>query len=136
MLSPSTESIRLFLHVMAAAVWVGGQFALAGVVPSLRRVAPNATKAVAQAFARVAWPAFGVLVITGMWNLMAEDITAKSSAWQVTLLVKIALAMASGVFVVVHSIGKSKLALALGGALGALCAVAATFLGVLLSTAK
>jgi putative copper export protein len=136
MLSPSTESIRLFLHVMAAAVWVGGQFALAGVVPSLRRVAPNATKAVAQAFARVAWPAFGVLVITGMWNLMAEDITTKSSAWQVTLLVKIALAMASGVFVVVHSIGKSKLALALGGALGALCAVAATFLGVLLSTAK
>jgi putative copper export protein len=136
MLSPSTESIRLFLHVMAAAVWVGGQFALAGVVPALRRTAPSATKTVAQAFARLAWPAFGVLVITGMWNLMAEDITAKSSAWQVTLLVKIALAMASGVFVVVHSIGKSKLALAIGGALGALCAVAAMFLGVLLSTAK
>lgn len=136
MLSPSTESIRLFLHVAAAAVWVGGQFALAGVVPSLRRVAPNATKAVAQAFARVAWPAFGLLVITGMWNLMAEDITSKSSAWQATLLVKIAIAVLSGVFVVVHSVGRSKLALALGGALGALCAVAAMFLGVLLSTAK
>lgn len=136
MLSPSTESIRLFLHVAAAAVWVGGQFALAGIVPSLRRVAPTATNAVAQAFARVAWPAFGLLVITGMWNLMAEDITSKTSAWQATLLVKIAIAVLSGVFVVVHSVGRSKLAIALGGALGALCAVAAMYLGVLLSTAK
>lgn len=136
MLSPSTESIRLFLHVIAAAVWVGGQFTLAGVVPALRRTAPSATKVVAQAFARVAWPAFGLLVLTGMWNLMAEDVTSKSSAWQATLLLKIAVAILSGVFVVVHSVGRSKLAIALGGALGALCAIGAMFLGVLLSTAK
>jgi putative copper export protein len=134
MLSPSTETLRLFLHVIAASVWVGGQFALAGLVPTLRRVAPDAVKTVAQAFARVAWPAFGLTVITGMWSLMAEDITTKSSSYQATLLLKIAVAIMSGVFVVVHTVGKSKAALAVGGALGLLTAVGAMYLGILLNT--
>ena len=134
MLSPSTATIRLFLHVIAASVWVGGQFALAGMVPTLRRVAPDATKHVAQAFARVAWPAFGIVVITGMWNLMAVDVTAQSSAWQGTVLLKVAVAIASGVFVAVHQFGKTKLALAVGGALGAVTSVIAMYLGVLLNT--
>ena len=135
MLSPTTATIRIFLHVIAASVWVGGQFALAGVVPSLRRVAPSSTKTVAQAFARLAWPAYGLTVITGMWNLMAVDITAQSSAYQATVLLKIAVAIVSGVFVAIHQFGRTKLALALGGALGALTSVAAMFLGVLLSSA-
>jgi putative copper export protein len=134
MLSPSTETFRLFLHVIAASVWVGGQFALAGLVPTLRRVAPDAVKNVAQAFARVAWPAFGLTVITGMWSLMAEDVTTKSSSYQATLLLKIAVAILSGVFVVIHTVGKSKAALAVGGALGLLTAVGAMYLGILLNT--
>jgi len=132
MLSPSTATIRLFLHVLAASVWVGGQFALAGVVPALRRAAPDSTKVVGQAFARVAWPAFGVVVLTGMWNLMAVDITTRDSAWQGTVLLHLAMGIASGVFAAIHAAGKSKLSLAIGGALGALTSVAALFLGVLL----
>lgn len=134
MLSPTTATFRLFLHVIAATIWVGGQFALAGVVPTLRRVSPTATKPVAQAFARVAWPAFGVLALTGMWNLMAIDITATSGAYQATVLLHIGLAIASGAFVAVHQFGQTRLALALGGALGAVCSVAALFLGLLLRT--
>ena len=132
MLSPSLATVRLFLHVLAASVWVGGQLTLAGVVPALRRSHPTATKTVANAFARVAWPAFVVAVLTGVWNLMAVDITTASSAYQATALLKIAVAIASGVFAAVHSFGRTKLALALGGALGALSAILAMFLGVLL----
>lgn len=135
MLSPTTATIRIFLHVLAASVWVGGQFALAGVVPSLRRVAPSSTKTVAQAFARLAWPAYGLTVVTGMWNLMAVDITVQSSAYQATVLLKIAVAIVSGVFVAIHQFGRTKPALAIGGALGALTSVAAMFLGILLSSA-
>jgi uncharacterized membrane protein len=36
-LSVSWDTIRLFLHVLAATVWVGGQLTLAAVVPVLRR---------------------------------------------------------------------------------------------------
>ena len=42
MLSPSVATLRLFLHVLAATVWVGGQLTLAGLVPGLRAIAPDA----------------------------------------------------------------------------------------------
>jgi putative copper export protein len=135
MLSPTAASIRIFLHVIAASVWVGGQITVAGIVPAVRRSHPQAMKVIAQAFGRVAWPAFGVAVLTGMWSLMAEDITSHSSSWQATVLLKIGVAVASGVFAAVHTVGKTKLALALGGALGALTAVVAMFLGILLAHA-
>ncbi len=132
MLSPSLATLRLFVHVVAASVWVGGQLTLAGIVPALRRSHPTATKTVANAFSRVAWPAFVVAVLTGVWNLMAVDVTSASSAYQATVLLKIAVAIASGVFAAIHAVGRSRLALALGGALGALSALIAMFLGVLL----
>ena len=73
MLSPTSATWRLALHILAATIWVGGQFALAGVVPSLRRVSPDATRAAARAFARVAWPAFFVLVVTGKGSSSKGD---------------------------------------------------------------
>ena len=134
MLSPTATTIRLFLHVLAATIWVGGQFALAGVVPTLRATAPDATKPVARAFAKLAWPAFAVLVVTGIWNLTEVHVTDTSTAYQVTVFVKVALAVAAGAFTLVHQLGRTKLALALGGALGALASLGALFLGILLRT--
>ena len=134
MLSPTATTIRLFLHVLAATVWVGGQIALAGLVGTVRKQSPEAPRAVARAFARVAWPAFGVLVITGIWNLTAIDLGNTTTAYQLTVFVKITVAVASAVFVLIHSLGKTKLALALGGALGLLCSLAALYLGILLRT--
>ncbi len=133
-LSPTLATIRLFLHVLAASIWVGGQIALAGVVPSLRRVAPDATKTVAQAFSRVAWPAFALAVLTGLWNLAEIDVGSTTTAYQVTVFIKIALAIASGAAAAVHQYGQSKLALAAGGAIGLLAALGAMFLGIMLRT--
>ncbi len=132
MLSPSTDTWRLFLHVIAAAIWIGGQFALAGVVPTVRQAAPGATTAIARAFARVAWPAFAVLVVTGIWNLSAVHIGDATIEYQVTAFVKVALAAASGAGAAVHQLSRSRAGLALGGAVGAIAGVGALFLGVLL----
>ena len=134
MLSPTLATLRLFLHVTAATIWVGGQFALAGIVPALRKAAPEATKPVAQAFARLAWPAFGVLVVTGMWHITAIDITGTSSAYQATVMMHIALAAGAGIFVAVHQFGASVAAKAIGGSLGALLSIGALFVGLLLRT--
>jgi putative copper export protein len=133
-LSPTLVTLRLFLHVLAASIWVGGQIALAGVVPSLRRAAPEATKVAARAFARVAWPAFAVVVLTGLWNLTEVDVTDTGTTYQVTLFVKLVLVFASGAAAAVHSVGRSKLALALGGAIGLLAGLGAMFCGYLLTT--
>jgi putative copper export protein len=132
-LSPNATTIRLFLHVLAAAIWVGGQFALAGVVPTLRTAAPEATGPVARAFARLAWPAFAVLVITGLWNIAEVHVGDTSTEYQITLMIKITLAILSGVFAAVHAVGRTKLAIAIGGSLGGLCAIGALFFGILLT---
>jgi putative copper export protein len=136
MLSPTADSIRLFLHVLAASVWVGGQIVLGGLVPKLRQVAPESLKVAANAFARIAWPAFAVVVVTGMWNILDITVGDMSTEYQVSLFVHVLLAMAAAMFVVIHSVGQTKLALALGGALGLLTSLGAMFVGVLLQTGR
>lgn len=134
MLSPTLLTIRLFLHVLAASVWVGGQIVLAGLVPAIRSSYPEATKVIARAYGRVAWPAFAVVVVTGLWNLSEISVTDTGTDYQVTLFVKITLAIVSGAAAAVHQVGRSKVALAVGGAVGFLAALAAMYLGYLLTT--
>ncbi len=72
-LSDGLGGFRLILHVLAATVWVGGQFTVAGLLPTIRALGDDAPKKVAQAFARLLWPAYAVLVVTGFWNISALD---------------------------------------------------------------
>ncbi len=132
MLSPSIDTIRLFLHVLAASVWVGGQVVMAGLVPSLRRLGPDATKTAANGFARVAWPAFGLAFITGMWN-MFEVPPSASASYNMTLGVKILMVVAAGASAAVHSRTANKALLAATGAIGMLASLVALFFGVLLA---
>ena len=135
MLSPSSDTIRLFLHVLAASVWVGGQIVLGGLVPQLRRTHPDSLPVAARAFARVAWPAMVVLVVTGIWNMLDLSMSEQSSAYQATFFVHVLLAAITGAAAAVHSLGRSRLALALGGAIGLLTALGAMFVGILLGSA-
>ncbi len=138
MLSPSIDTILLFIHVLAAAVWVGGQFVLAGIVPGLRAIdaehnTPSvATKAAAHGFARVAWPAFGIAFATGIWSILSID-GSSSLAYNMTLGLKLLLVVAAGGSAFVHSQTSKKPVLAATGAIGAIASVAVLFLGVLLS---
>jgi putative copper export protein len=133
-LSPTIDTIRLFLHILAASVWVGGQIVLAGLVPSLKRAFPGAPKVIAHAYQRVAWPAFAIVVVTGLWSLGEIDVGNTSTSYQITLFLKITLAITSGAAAFVHQIGQSRAALAIGGAIGLLAALGALFLGLLLTT--
>ena len=74
MLEIGVDELRVFLHVLAATVWVGGQLVLAGLVPALRRLGPDAPRVVAGQFNRIAWPAFAVLVATGIWNVLVYEL--------------------------------------------------------------
>jgi putative copper export protein len=133
-LSPSIDTVRIWLHVLAAAVWVGGQLTLAGLVPALRTAAPDAPRAAARAFNRVAWPAYGVLVVTGVWNLVEVSFTDQQTEYQVTVFVKLLVVAASGIAAFLHARATTKAGLAVGGAASGLTALAALFLGVLLRT--
>jgi len=132
MLDVTGAHIRLFLHVLAATVWVGGQLTLAGLVPVLRTFGPDATRAAARRFNVVAWSAFAVLLATGIWNLFAIHVGDASDEYLVTLFVKLLAVAVSGVGAAIHVLGRSKAALAAGGALSSLGSVAALLLGVVL----
>jgi putative copper export protein len=125
------ETLRLFLHVLAATIWVGGQLTLAALVPALRAAGAEVPKAAARAFNRVAWPAFAVLVVTGVWNVVAES--DDSADYQRTLMVKYALVLLSGVTALLHARAGSRRGMAVFGALTGLTALGALFVGIVLA---
>lgn len=132
MLHVNATTIRLFLHVLAATIWVGGQIVLAGLLPTVRSFGPDAPRAVARRFNTIAWSAFVVLVVTGIWNILAVD--RRDTAYLVTLMVKLLVVAVSGGAAFAHILSRSRRALAIGGAVGGVAAVAALFLGLLLHT--
>jgi len=132
MISPSWDAVRLFLHVLAATIWVGGQLTLAALVPALRAAGADVPRAAARAFNRVAWPAFGVLILTGMWNIAAVSDDDHGS-YRTTLIVKLVVVAASGLTAWLHARATTKAGLAVFGALTALTALGALFLGILLA---
>ena len=133
MISPTIDSIRIFLHVLAVAVWVGGQIVLAGIVPALRTSAPQSMPVVARAFARIAWPAMVVVVFTGMWSLGSINVADQSSAYLATFGIKMLLVGLAIIATIVHSAGTSKASKAIGGAVGLLTSLLAAYAGILMS---
>ena len=100
----TADSVRLFLHVLGASVWVGGQLVLAGLVPVLRQDAsPSTVRAAARQFQRLAWPAYALLVATGIWNLGAIQLGDQSGAYLATLMVKLVLVALSGLAAAAHA---------------------------------
>jgi putative copper export protein len=132
MLTVSWTTARLFLHVLAATVWVGGQITLAALVPAMRRLGADVPKAAARRFNQVAWPAFGVLIVTGIWNILADGAQI-TGTYRTTLIVKLAVAAVSGITAFAHARARGKAGLAVFGALTGVSALAALFLGVLLA---
>lgn len=133
MLPVTATTVRLFLHVLAATVWVGGQITLAGLVPGLRALGDDAPRTVARRFNRIAWPAFAVLVVTGIWNVVAVQVGDTSVEYQITLFVKLVAVAASGISAAAHIGATSRQALAFWGALSGLTALATLFLGIMLA---
>ena len=155
MLPVTAATVRLFLHVLAATVWVGGQLTLGAIIPALRPAAddpdPEAARirirTVARRFQVVAWIAFAVLLVTGVWNLLALHVGDQSTEWMATLMAHLGCVAVSGIAAAVHILvaaprvraarddATRRKAAAFSGAcegVSVLFAVAALFLGVLL----
>lgn len=138
MLPVRADTIRLFLHLLGATVWVGGQIALAGVVPVVRRAAGSeVTRAVARRFQLVAWPAFALLAGTGVWNLFAVAVADQSGEYLATLMLKLGFVAVSGIGALGHILFTRQRP-ALGGAMAGvalLAALGAAFCGEMLRVA-
>ena len=133
MLAPTIVVVRLSLHVLAATIWVGGQIVMTGLVGPARGLGADAPKTLARAFARLAWPAYAVLVVTGVWNISADGYANGDTAWKAVLIAKIAVVALAGLGVLLHQRATTPRGLALWGSVGGMASVAALVMGILLA---
>ena len=94
---------RLTLHVLAASVWVGGQLIMAGLVPTLRQLGEDAPRRAAATFGKLSWPAYWLLVITGIWNYIAVHPGNASSTWQMVFGMKMLCVIIAGLGAYAHT---------------------------------
>ncbi len=141
MLSIGGHAIVVWLHVLGACVWIGGQLVVAVVVP-LTRSDPRLARALGRRFQEVAWPAFVLLIVTGVIQALDDGITPTTllaSAAGRTLGVKLLFVLASGVAALAHTVTpERRRSPRLAGALGSvsfLTAVVAALYGVVLGGA-
>ncbi len=62
-------------------------------------------RAAARRFNRVAWPAYGILILTGIWNIAA--VGPMTPSYRATLIAKLVVVAASGMTAVLHARSKS-----------------------------
>lgn len=131
-LAPAITGLRLSLHVLAAAIWVGGQFTLAGLVPTARRLGEDAPRRIGRAFGRLSWPAYAVLVATGIWNVLAVR-GGEPASWEVLLGVKIAVVAVAGLAAWAHGRASSRAWIGAWGSVTGVASVAALVMGIFLA---
>jgi len=132
-LASGSATLRLSIHVIAACIWLGGQLTLAGLLPTVRSLGEGAPKKVAQAFGRLSWPAYWVLIATGFWNYAAVHGETVTSSWNTAFAVKMLCVIVAGVGSYVHTVATSPRLKGASAGIGALATTAALILGVALA---
>ena len=106
----------VFIHVLAAIIWLGGMFFIALVaVPILRKIEPPAKRSeilsvTAKRFRVISWIAISVLLVTGVINAINRGITINlistgvifSSHFGKVLIVKVILVLIMVVLSAIH----------------------------------
>jgi len=131
-LSGPIDTIRISLHILAATIWVGGQLVLLGLLPVLRAAGGDIPKQAANAFNRIAWPAFGVLLVTGVWNEFTMTDTGATN-YRIVRAIKLFFVAMSGVGAFLHVRAKSPALRGIWGGVGLIGALGATITGVVLA---
>lgn len=72
----TADEVLLWIHIVAASVWVGGLITLGALVAALRRGGAGRPllQAMARRFGVVSWTAMAVAVATGLWQVSRLNI--------------------------------------------------------------
>ena len=129
----SLHIVRMFVHVLAAMVWVGGQLALAGLMPAVRSLGDGAPRVIGRRFGVVAWPAFAVLTFTGIWNAFSVHIFDQTTQYKTAFGFKMTCYLIAGFGAALHSLVPKVWARALGGAAAAIGSIGAVFFVIVMT---
>ena len=84
----------------------------------------------ARRFNQLAWPAFGVLTFTGIWNAFEVHFADQTAAYRAKFGLKMTCYLVTGIGAALHAFVPKRWALALGGAMAGLGAIGALFFAV------
>jgi len=101
-------------------------------VVTLRGISHDAPGKVAKAFARFTWPAFGLLIVTGVWSVAAVG-SGASSNWNAVFGIKMFCVIIAGLGAFLHTKAASPKAKGVFAGVGMLGTIAAMVLGVALA---
>ena len=124
------NTIRIFIHVLAVTVWVGGQIVMMAILPVLKAAnVEGLPKMVAKGFQNIAWPAMAIAIFTGFWNIFALRGLEKSFAWNMIFGIKFLIVIISAVGAARHAKAEDPKQKAIYGAVGFGAAIIAMILG-------
>lgn len=106
MVNIAGPTLILWLHIVAACIWIGGQVTVAAIIPLLRGQRDLARR-VGRRYQLIAWPAFAVLIVTGVVNVGNAGVRWSQlldSAAGRTLTIKLAFVALSGIAAGAHSV--------------------------------
>lgn len=125
-------ALRLFLHVLSASIWVGAEIVVVALIPSRAALGPAATAHLRSTHQRVVWPAFAVVVLTGFWNVLEIPVTQLPHPW---IELHVLAVLVTGGAAAARIAVRNRPALdATASVIATLSAVAAVYLGVVLTT--
>ena len=124
------DQIRTILHLLGVSVWLGGQIVMLGLLPVLRKLGGDIPKQTAAGFGRVAWPFFGLTVVTGIWNILAVDLSDVTTGYNAVFGIKMILVVITGVAAAMHQSTDKPAIRGMTGGLGFAAALGAFILGV------
>lgn len=124
------DQIRTILHLLGVSVWLGGQIVMLGLLPALRKLGGDAPKQVAAAFGRVSWPAFGLTIVTGIWNILAIDLADVTTGYNAVFGIKMLLVVTTGLAAAMHQSTDKPAIRGITGGIGFIAAVLAFVLGI------
>jgi copper resistance protein D len=107
-----TEGLVVWLHLVAASIWVGGSIFIGVILSPMLNVITRTVEEriiilikIGRKFSYIAIPSFGVLVLTGIYNSKAflfDPSTLYQTNYGVILLVKISLVIATLIAYIIH----------------------------------
>lgn len=134
MLPVTASTLRLFIHITAAAAWLAALAGLAYLQPRISDADATVAR-LADGLAGWAGAAFVVATATGVWNTFAVEPALTDDRYGATLLAKLGLAALSAVLVYASRRTRSPRRAGRAAAAAATLASGALFLGVLLAAA-
>ncbi len=118
--------IALYLHIIGAAVWVGGLIVVAALVPAVRAVTPDreVVRVIARRFGVISWIALGTQILTGIWMAIGR-------VWDTALLTKVSLVLVSAALAAWHTVAARDQSPAVRGAIqGTILVLALVIVGL------